>query len=183
MDPSDSRPVRPTVMHSRRPSTPSPPTGRVSQVPRLIFPRALSPITPEGSTAARARGLTVDGRLHHIRQVGRPHWFNEAESGSQSLRLTGSLGGASTAGSLRAPPAPLPAVRALRRITTSQAIRSARLDLAHRIQRTIRKVTPNPVRFIRFPSVGPDQCLPPPAAARQTIPVLSVESVPSVRSV
>jgi hypothetical protein len=35
-------------MSSRRTLTLSPPSGRASQVPRLIFPRALSPITPEG---------------------------------------------------------------------------------------------------------------------------------------
>ena len=43
----------------------------VSQVPRLIFAYALSPLTPEGSTVANARCFPVDSRLHHLRQAGR----------------------------------------------------------------------------------------------------------------
>lgn len=59
----------------------------VSQVPRLFFAYALSPLTPEGSTVALAHCFTVGDRLHPIRQAGRLHWCNEAESSSLALRL------------------------------------------------------------------------------------------------
>ena len=44
----------PSVMYSRGPlgHVPHPPPCRVSQVPRLIYPRALSPTTPESPAAA-----------------------------------------------------------------------------------------------------------------------------------
>jgi hypothetical protein len=44
---------------------------RVSQVPRLIYPRAPSPLTPEGPTAAFTPCFTAGGRLHHS-QAGWP---------------------------------------------------------------------------------------------------------------
>ncbi len=46
---------------------------RTSQVPRLISRHAPSPITPDSPTGSCARLFPVDGRLHHIRQVGRCH--------------------------------------------------------------------------------------------------------------
>ena len=56
---------------------------------------------------------------------------NEADSGSLTLRLTPSLSGASTRQSPNAPPASLPAERAIRRVTSSQVTRLTRLGLAH----------------------------------------------------
>ena len=62
---------------------------RASQVPRLIFRRTPSPITPESPMIAHSF-------LHHrcglqpIRRLGRSHWSNEAETGSLTLRLTSS---------------------------------------------------------------------------------------------
>ena len=65
------------------------PPRRVSQAPRLIFPRALSPTTPEGPIAARAccfaTGLVW---LHPCRRTGHLRFPIEAESGLLSLRLT-----------------------------------------------------------------------------------------------
>jgi len=48
------------------------PYRRVSQVPRRIFPCALSPTTPKGPVDAYSRFLSTSGRLHHLRQAGRP---------------------------------------------------------------------------------------------------------------
>jgi len=63
-------------------------------------------------------------------RVGHLHKRNEADSGSLALRLTRSLAGASTPGLLPSPPGPLPAERAIRKATSFQATRSARLILA-----------------------------------------------------
>ena len=60
---------------------------RVSQVPRLLFPHALSPATPESPMVANTRCFTIDIRLHPLRQTGHSHDANEAESGSLALRL------------------------------------------------------------------------------------------------
>ena len=46
---------------------------RVSQVPEFISRRALSPITPDGSTGAFARCFSADSRFRHLRQVDRRH--------------------------------------------------------------------------------------------------------------
>ncbi len=43
---------------------------RISQVPRLIFQHAPSPITPDSPTGSFARLSPVSGRLHHLRKVG-----------------------------------------------------------------------------------------------------------------
>ena len=45
---------------------------RVSQAPRLICPRALSPLTPAGPMGAHARCFPIGGGLHLFRQAGRP---------------------------------------------------------------------------------------------------------------
>ncbi len=58
------------------------------KVPRCIFPRALSPLTPGCLTGASTRFFPVSGRLRHLRKVGHTHWCNEAETGSLSLGLT-----------------------------------------------------------------------------------------------
>ena len=44
---------------------------RISQVPASICRHAPSPITPDGSTDALARCFSADGRLYHLREVGR----------------------------------------------------------------------------------------------------------------
>ena len=43
---------------------------RVSQVPRLIFLRTPSPLTPESPLTALPRFFVSGSRLHHIRQIG-----------------------------------------------------------------------------------------------------------------
>ena len=67
------------------------PPCRVSQVPRLIFPRVLSPNTPEGPVGAFARCFPTDVRLHHLRQTGHLRESHEADSGSLALRPAGLL--------------------------------------------------------------------------------------------
>src|ERR1700738_2694479 len=58
------------------------PPCRASQAPRLIFPRVLSPTTPEGPASALACCfLTGVFRLHPARRTGRLRLANEAESG------------------------------------------------------------------------------------------------------
>ena len=64
------------------------PPARVSQVPRLICPRALSPLTPESPTNASAHCFFVDGRLQFSGTLATLALRNEAESGSLALRLT-----------------------------------------------------------------------------------------------
>ena len=62
--------------------------GRVSQAPRLIFPRALPPTTPEGPLAASACCFTSGlVWLHPSRRTGHLRIPIEAESGSLTLRL------------------------------------------------------------------------------------------------
>src|SRR5438093_13431415 len=55
---------------------------RASQVPRLIYPHAPPPTTPESLMAAFTRCFTTNGRLHPLRQTDRSRKFNEAASGS-----------------------------------------------------------------------------------------------------
>jgi hypothetical protein len=69
------------------------PDVRISQVPRLICPRALSPTTPEGLAAAFAPCFTASVRLHprgwtgHLQApLTRPNWVY-LRSGSR-VRLT-----------------------------------------------------------------------------------------------
>ena len=47
-----------------------PPPRRASQVPRLICPRVLSPLTPESPKAAFAHYFTSGSRLHHTWKTG-----------------------------------------------------------------------------------------------------------------
>ncbi len=135
MDPSDSRRGPPAVIDSQAGVTAlTPPPRRVSQVPRLICPRVLSPFTP-GSPAGAGGSLDspAGGRLHRylagwpssisVTRPKRVHAF--------ALRPAGLLRGASTAGLLPTPPASLPVERAIDWITTFQVTRSARLILAH----------------------------------------------------
>jgi len=108
------------------------PPCRASQAPRLIFPRALSPTTPEGPLAALACCFTTGlVWLHPSRRTGHLRFPIEAESGSLALRLACSP-----------PDLPVPSLRlALVRLHAEQAIytvnsfqftRSARLILAYR---------------------------------------------------
>jgi len=71
------QPLRSTVI-TRFPATmgcptPAKKTLRVSQVPRLIFPHAPPPPTPESPMAAFTRCFTIGGRLHPLRQTGHSH--------------------------------------------------------------------------------------------------------------
>ena len=76
---SDSLPGRATVMSSRRALVASLPPGRASQVPRLIFPRALPPTTPEGPATAcpllphRLSGFILVGGLATFVFLTRPN--------------------------------------------------------------------------------------------------------------
>jgi hypothetical protein len=67
------------------------PPRRVSQVPRLICPRALLPTTPESLDRCVLFAFPASVRLPPHRGTGHSHLANEAESDSLSLRLTGSL--------------------------------------------------------------------------------------------
>jgi hypothetical protein len=78
------------------------------------------------SPSLAVAGFTTLWRAGHL------HKRNEADSGSLALRLTRSLAGASTAGSLPTPPGPLPAERAIRKATSFQVTRSVRLILTLR---------------------------------------------------
>ena len=100
------------------------------EAPRLIFPRALSPTTPEGPLAALACFFTSDLLwLHPSRRTGHLRLPIEAESGSLALRLTGSPPDS---------PAPLPkptlvrlhVEQAIYMVNSFQFTRSARLLLA-----------------------------------------------------
>ena len=65
--------------------TTRPTPHRVSQDPVLLCRHAPSPLTPGSPMRASAHCFRIDGRLQHLRKIGRCHWFHEAESGSQSL--------------------------------------------------------------------------------------------------
>ena len=46
---------------------------RISQVTRLLFPYALSPVIPGSPSAAYKCRFTDSGRLRPIRKIGRSH--------------------------------------------------------------------------------------------------------------
>ena len=50
------------------------PVRRISQVTRLLFPYALSPVTPGSLSAAYKCRFTDSGRLRHIRKISRSHF-------------------------------------------------------------------------------------------------------------
>ena len=132
MDPSDSRRNPTVVMSSHRGLEATPPSRRVSQVPRLIFPRALSTITPGGPMGAFARFFPIGGGLHHC-LAGWPLSISVTRPNRVHLRYGSRVrsAGLRPFGLLRGPPAPLSAERAINRATTFQVARSARLILAH----------------------------------------------------
>ena len=47
------------------------PVRRISQVPRLLFPYALSPATPGSLSVAFKCRFTDSGRLRHLWKIGR----------------------------------------------------------------------------------------------------------------
>ena len=105
---------------------------RASQVPRPICQHAPPPLTPESSPGAHARCFTDDTGLHHSWKDGHSHQFNEAESGSLTLRLA-----LSPPSRLRQVGLPRPALdglhvkRAIYMANTFQFARLTRLGLAH----------------------------------------------------
>jgi hypothetical protein len=132
MDPSDSLRGRLTVMSSRCALVTKPPPRRVSQVPRLICPRALSPTTPGGPMASYARYFTIGGGLHHS-LAGWPHSKCVTRPNRVHLRYGSRVrsAGLRHLGLLHGSPASLPAERAIGRVTSFQVTRSTRLGLAH----------------------------------------------------
>jgi hypothetical protein len=70
--------------------------------------------------------------LHHLRKDGHPQQFNEAESGSLTLRLTPLRSEASDAGLPRRLLGQLHGARALTMVSTFQLTRQTRLSLTHR---------------------------------------------------
>ena len=132
---SDSRLGPLAVMDSRwrlpRVATPLP--GRVSQVPRLICPCALPPLTP-GSPATALTPCFITGiRLHPYPADCPLPSRNEAESGSLALRLTGSPLEASPSGLPRPTLDWLHVEWVIYMVSSFHLTRSARLGLAHRM--------------------------------------------------
>ncbi len=137
---SDSRLGRDVVMrshislagrHARRPAA-----GPGLPGSSLICRRPPSPLTPGSPPAARARCFTGGVRFRHLRRVDHYHWFNEAETGSLTLRLTSSPSRAPTTRLPASPPSRLHGERASAMVSTFQLTRSTRLSLAHRRKRT-----------------------------------------------
>jgi len=122
----------------------------VSQVPRLIYPRALSPTTPGGPMAASARFFTIGSGLHHS-SAGWPLSICVTRPNRVHLRYGSRVrsAGLRPFGLLRGPPAPLPAERAINRVTSFQVTRSARLSLAHRGRKSGQAII-----IDRYPSAG-----------------------------
>ena len=108
--------------------------GRASQVPRQIFPRALSPVTPGDPMAAYAHYFTIDNGLH-LNPGGGPLSTCVTRPNRVHLRYGSRVrsAGLRPYGLLRGPPAPLPAERAINRVPTLQGTRSDRLCLALQI--------------------------------------------------
>ena len=130
---SDSRPGPLTVIYSRwrlpRVATPLP--CRVSQVPRLICPCALPPLTPGSPATASTHCFIADVRL-------RPHQAdcplpsrNEAEPGSLALRLAGSPFEASSNELPRSTLDRLHVEWVIHMVSSFHLTRSTRLSLAH----------------------------------------------------
>jgi hypothetical protein len=129
--PSDSRLGRAAVMHSRI-SLAGRHARRLVTGPglpgsSLICRRPLSPLTPGSPSAARARCFTDGVRFRPFWKVDHYHWFNEAEMGSLTLRLTSSPSRASTARLPAPPPSRLHGERASAMGSTFQLTRSTRL--------------------------------------------------------
>ena len=130
MNPADSRPGRSAVIHSRQALVSRPP-ARVSQVPRRIFRCPLSSLTPEGSVAALTRVFATDAGFAPPERMATFGKFNEAETGSMTLRLTSLSSRASTEGLLPQPPSRLHGARAFTMVKSFHLTRLARLRLTH----------------------------------------------------
>lgn len=140
---TDSRPRPLAVMHSRWRliALPRDPLRRASQVPLLICPCALSPLTPESPATARALCFVAGVRLPpHPADWPLPS-RNEAETGLLALRLAG--------WSFEASPKRIAPLHA--RLTTCRMgnymvssfhlTRSARLVLAHQMNADEHRLT------------------------------------------
>ena len=157
MDPSDSQRSRVTVIYSHHPLATNSPLRWVSQVPRLIFPRALSPITPGGPMAAFTRSFTIGDGLHHslagwplskcVTRPNRVHLRYGSRVRSAGLRPFGLL---------RGPPAPLPGERAINRVVPPFRLLDqpglAWRTKATKPQRGLKKV---PIQLVLLPQVYP----------------------------
>src|SRR6266511_2236989 len=111
------------------------PLRRLSQVPRPFFPCAPLPLTPGRPTYARARCFYAGCRLRHIRQVGRDHMCNEAETDLLALRLARLLPRLRRYGLSPSAAGTLHVERAIYVAGTFHPARKARLVLAHRMTR------------------------------------------------
>ena len=108
------------------------PPDRASQAPRLIFPRALSPTTPEGPMVAYACYFTTGlVWLHPSRADWPPSYSYRGRIGSLALRLACSPHESLPAPLLEPTLARLRAEQAIYTVNSFQFTRSARLILAY----------------------------------------------------
>jgi hypothetical protein len=106
---------------------------RVSQVPRLICPCALPPLTPGSPATAFTPCFIAGVRLHPYQADCPLPSRNEAETGSLALRLAGSPFEASPNGLPRPTLDWLHVEWAIYMVSSFHLTRSARLGLAHRM--------------------------------------------------
>ena len=124
------------------------PLPRASQVPRLLFLNAPSPITPKDPSLA-FECLFSDGfRLQQTRQLGHPQFLrNEAESSSLLLWLIDSPSQASLWGLLLSAPGRLHVGHSIVMLVSFQTNREVRLFLTHLVswknQKTGSSTKPN----------------------------------------
>ena len=138
MAPSDSCPGPTTVIHSRRRSqtaltSPLPPE-QVSQVPRQVCRRPLSPTTPESPAAASARCFAVRCQASPVREgwpLSKKGFTRPNRVHAFALRLTSPPSQASHPGSPRRTLSRIHGERAIPMVSTFQLTRPARLGLAH----------------------------------------------------
>jgi hypothetical protein len=133
-------------MYSRaqlpRVATPLP--DRVSQVPRLICPCALPPLTPGSPATASTHCFIADVRLHPYPADCPLPSRNEAEPGSLALRLAGSPFEASPDELPRPTLDRLHVEWAIYMVSSFHLTRSARLGLAHLMNADKTKGADNP---------------------------------------
>jgi hypothetical protein len=108
------------------------PVRRISQVTRLLFPYALSPVTPGSLSAAYKCRFTAVAGFVKSGRLAAPTLCNEAESSSIALRLAGSPHRASPWGLLLSTPVWLHVGHLFDMLITFQINREASLGLAHR---------------------------------------------------